>query len=201
MVAGSRRCITPDPKLHIWQEKTSRPLETRTIGSSITQRPSPIPPTPPPPRPSQQGLTKQWENKGSVGWHQDAERHKWKAHTEVNPWVQKNGEKKGGKEDGLGRDGGSKFENERTNKGLVNRGDMARTDGAGKGSRTRKKTKEGTEQVADWEYDGSGFLVPYPPHQKDACGRPGHETLLQQLLGKVRVWPGRWNRVISVHEE
>jgi len=38
MAAGSRRCVTPDPKLHIWQEETSRPLKTRTIGSSIKQR-------------------------------------------------------------------------------------------------------------------------------------------------------------------
>jgi len=62
--------------------------------------------------------------------------------------------------------------------------------------------KEETELVVELRNDGSGLLVQYP-RIKGRRGRLEPETLLQQLsrlLAGLRVWPGRWNRVISVQE-
>jgi len=70
--------------------------------------------------------------------------------------------------------------------------------GRGRGPGIRKRTKEATEQAVN---DGSGFLVPYPRIKRMRVGVLGTKTLLQQLLGRARVWPERRNRVISVHEE
>jgi hypothetical protein len=44
--------------------------------------------------------------------------------------------------------------------------------------------KEETELVVELRNDGSGLLVQYP-HIKGRRGRPGPETLLQQLLARA----------------
>lgn len=63
--------------------------------------------------------------------------------THGEPMGIKKREKKGGEGDGLGWLGGRKFGNGQTNKELVNRGEMARTDGAGKGSRDKGENERG----------------------------------------------------------
>ena len=62
----------------------------------------------------------------------------------MNPWVLKKGnKKKGGREMAWDGFGGRKVGNGQTNKEPVNRGEMARTDGAGKGSRDKEENERG----------------------------------------------------------
>ena len=135
---------------------------------------------------------------GTIGWHQDAGRHKWKARPELNRGVKKKNErKKGGREggregtgqEGAGRESGDKEMNEA--RGKDGTGGRGRARGPG----IRRRMKEETELAVELRNDGSGLLVQYP-RIKGRRGRPGPETLLQQLP-----WPlGRALRVARTVE-
>lgn len=109
------------------------------------------------------------------------------------------GTKKRGERDGVWMGWGKEVWKRTNKQGTWNKR-RGGTDGRGRGRGpgTRKRTKEATEQAVN---DGSGFLIPYPRIKRMRVGVLGTKTLLQQLLGRARVWPGRRNRVISVHEE